>query len=411
MTNSQLHVTTPSFNTTASELSKAWNRSAIAPERTRLALFTNSIAIGGMEEVIRLIAKQMDRSKFEVYAISPYWERTVDFCEALTATTDHSVYITPDARHGRWRQFTETIKLFRQLRSWKIEVMHMHSTTYRGQVVALLAARLAGVRKIYVSEHLASYQPDSRLGLWWRGIFTRMTNGIVSVSQKNHDTRAARIYTPPEKSYVVNNGLDMGRFKPVPAETLAAMRVEYNLPAGATIIGTTVRFEPEKGLEYLLEAMPAILKACPNTYLMMVGDGSIRQELEAQAERLGISERVRWPGFQSNPIPFFGLFEAFVLPVPAGSMSIALLEAMAMGVPSVMTFGGAGEAVINGVNGFCPEPRNPAALAEAVIKIVQNPELRQRLSQAARQQIEQEFSIEANALKLEKIYLQGLSQN
>jgi glycosyltransferase involved in cell wall biosynthesis len=113
---------------------------------------------------------------------------------------------------------------------------------------------------------------------------------------------------------------------------------------------------------------------------------------------------VHFVGFQSDPRPYLGLIDAFVLPVPVGSMSIGLLEAMAMKRAVVITFGGKGEAVIHGESGFCAEPRDPASIAEFVIKILQQPELKHAMGEAARQRVEAEFSAQQVARSLSALY-------
>jgi glycosyltransferase involved in cell wall biosynthesis len=262
------------------------------------------------------------------------------------------------------------------------------------------------VRRIYVTEHLAPDQALPRRERLARNIFSRIISGIVCVSQKNYQARKSYLYTPLERTVVVNNGVDLDDFPPIAAATLDALRMRLELPKDAQIVGTAVRFEPEKGLSYLIEAMPQIKAACPQAYFLMVGDGSLRAELEAQIAGLGLSDCVRFVGFQSDPRPYLGLMDAFVLPVPVGSMSIGLLEAMAMERAVVITFGGTGEAVIHGQSGFCAEPRNSASIAEFVIQILQQPELKKALGSAARQRVEAEFSAQQVARSLSVLYTQ-----
>src|SRR6478735_2227575 len=102
-------------------------------ERIRVLLFTNSVAVGGMEEHVELLARHLDRDRFEVFAVCPDWQPTKPFSRSLAEVADHFALITPDRRHGGWRQLKETIKLARQMRHWRIQVIHMHSTTFRGQ--------------------------------------------------------------------------------------------------------------------------------------------------------------------------------------------------------------------------------------------------------------------------------------
>jgi glycosyltransferase involved in cell wall biosynthesis len=376
----------------------------VLDERTRVLLFTNSVSVGGMEEHVELLARHLDRDRFEVFAVCPDWEPTEPFTRSLGEAADHIALSTPDRRYGVRRMLSETFRLARQIREWRIQVIHMHSTSYRGQYYAFLAARMAGVRKIYVTEHLAPDHELPRGERWRRDTFSRMISGIVCVSQKNYQARKTYLYTPPERTTVVNNGVDLDDFPPITTETLAQLRARYQLPDDAQIVGTAVRFEPEKGLNYLFDAMPQIKAACPKAYFLMVGDGSLRDELAAQAAQLGMTDYIRFVGFQGDPRPFLGLMDAFVLPVPVGSMSIGLLEAMAMERAVVITFGGKGEAVIHGESGFCAEPRNPDSIAEYIIQILQQPELKHTLGKAARKRIEAEFSAQQVARSLSALY-------
>lgn len=372
--------------------------------KKRVLLFTNSVAVGGMEEHVELLARHLDRARFEVFSICPEWEATEPFYQSLARESDQIAKVTPDRRHGLLDLPGECLRLFHLLRTWRIDVMHMHSTTYRGQVGALLAARMAGVKRIYVTEHLA---PDSALP--WaermvRAAVSHAVDGIVCVSEKNYQARAERIYTPAERTLVVNNGVDLDDFPPIAAATLAELRARHQIPEGALVLGTVVRFEPEKGLSYLIDALPAIKAACPNAYLLMVGDGSLREALQAQVAQLGLADSVGFVGFQRDPRPYLGLIDVFVLPVPVGSMSIGLLEAMAMQRAVVITFGGEGEAVIHGVSGFCAEPRKPDSIAAYVIRLLQDAALRKSMGEAAYQRIADTFSAQQVARTLGTLY-------
>jgi len=342
-----------------------------------------------------------------VFAMCPDWKGLEPFARSLGDAADHIAFITPDRRYGTRKLVTETVSMARQLRSWRIQVMHMHSTSYRGQYYAFLAARMAGVGRIFVTEHLA---PDKKVPArerLVRDVFTRSVTGIVCVSRKNFEARAAHLYTPSDRTTVVNNGVDLDDFPEAPASELTELRARLKIAPDAQIVGTAVRFEPEKGLDYLVDAMPRIKAECPRAHFLMVGDGSLRDELAAHVARLNLSDSVTFAGFQTDPRSYVRLMDAFVLPVPVGSMSIGLLEAMAMKRAVVITFGGVGEAVVDGESGFCAEPRNPGAIADSVIRILQDPHLMTSLGEGARRRIETEFSAQQVARSLGALYASG----
>jgi glycogen synthase len=392
----------------AAPVASAWFRRArrrtAQQAKTRILLLTNSHDIGGMEEHVELLARYLDRQQFEVYGICPDWPAVAPFHESLAAEADHAVALSTSRPHGLWSRLTEAIRFYRQIRGWRIQVMHMHSGYFDGHLSVLPIARLAGVRKIFVTEHLAPEAPLARRDRWVRNVFSWMVDGIVCVSLKNFEARRRFIYTPPKRTMVVNNGIDLDDFEPIADETLAALRKRHNIPAGVPIVGTVVRFEPYKGLHYLIDAMPAIRAACPEAVLLLVGDGPMRAELEVQVKQLGLTDHVYFVGFQDNPRPYMALMDAFVLPVPVGSMSIALLEAMAMERACVITFGGDGEAIIHGENGYCAEPRNPQSIAQNVLHILVDPAVKERIGKAARKRVEAEFSARQVARSLGDFY-------
>lgn len=377
---------------------------ASSETRTRVALFTNSITWGGMEEHVVLLARHLDRAHFEVFGIIPDLPSEERLKRSVSAVVDDIAIATPDRRFGIGRLIPEMMRLYRQLRTWRIDVLHMHSTTYRGQLFALIAARLAGVKRIYVTEHLAPGEPLPVVGQWVRNVFSELVSGVICVSNKNLIARRKFIHTPAKSTFVVDNGIDVAQFNPIPADELARLRAKHAIPPDAKVVGTAVRFEPEKGLEYLVDAMPAIRAAIPNVHLLMVGDGSLRSELEAHVARLNLADRVHFVGFQSDPRPYLGLMDVFALPVPFGSMSIGLLEAMAMERAVVMTFGGEGEAVVDGVTGLTAQPRDPASIATAISSVLLDDQFRDRLGKAARQRIIDHFSAERVARELSELY-------
>jgi glycosyltransferase involved in cell wall biosynthesis len=372
--------------------------------RIRLLLFTNSVFIGGLERHVELLARHLDRSRFEVFSITPGWPRTVDFDLAMQRLSEHHASISPDRRWGLAREVRGLFRLYRQLKQWQVDVMHMHLTAYRGGLLSLIIARLAGVPTVVCTEHLAPEEKRPLPRWLLRYLFVHLLDRLICVSEKNREERAKYLYTPRDRTSVVTNGIDPDDFPPRDPSELAQLRRELAIPDQAPIVGSVVRFEPEKGLDYLLDAMPAVLQAHPETYLLLVGDGTVREQLEAQSVRLGIRERVIFAGFHPDPRPYLGLIDVFVLPVPIGSMSIGLLEAMAMRRAVVITFGSPGEAVVHEESGLWAPPRDPAGLASAIKRLIASPELRHAYGIAARRRVEQGFSAASVARQLSDLY-------
>ena len=171
----------------------------------------------------------------------------------------------------------------------------------------------------------------------------------------------------------------------------------------AVVVGCLVRLAEGKGLDNLLRAF-ALVRARRACTLVLVGDGPLRSDLQRLAGELGIDAAVRFAGQQPEPAPYLDAMDIFALSVPAGSMSIALLEAMARALPPVITFGGPEEAVIPDETGLCAPPNDPQALADTLELLVRDQRLRERLGASAARHVRRHFSVRRVADDLLELY-------
>ncbi len=379
----------------------------MATTRTRVLLLANSVSVGGMEEHMRLLALKLDRESFEVTAALPDDENLRTFEPALRSAADELVLVTPDRRYGLRRNARECVKLFRLARAHRFDVAHLHSTSYDGHTFATLTLRLAGVRRIFLTEHLAPESPPPPVVRVARDLTVRMLTGVVCVSELNRQRRGKAFRNPPGRTHVVNNGVDLDRFEAEAPEKLAALRTELDLAPDSLVVGTAIRLEEGKGVDDLVAAFALVAATHPDARLLIVGDGSLRNQLERQAQDLGVSDACRFVGFKTDPRPYIQLMHAFVLPVPFGSASIGLLEAMAMERVCVITFGGDGEAPEPGVSGYWARPNDPASIAEDVSAILDDPDRREAMGKAARVRVETSFSAGSVAEHLGRLYVGG----
>lgn len=374
-----------------------------ADDRIRLLLLTNSVQVGGMEEHVRLLAKDLD-DRFHVSVVFPEWDETNWFADSLREVADDLVQITPDRRYGWFRMPGEAIRLWRFARRNRVDVAHLHSTTYGGQLVMLAALRAAGVNRTYLTEHLAPETQPSRFLRLERRIITALVTGIVCVSERNRVARARFFTTPDATTHVVENGIDLDRFDRSDTEDPEQVRSRYGVPVDAPIVGTAIRFEPGKGVHDLVDAFAIVSEEHPTARLLLVGDGRLRDQLERQVADLGLTERVVFTGFVNDPRSLIASMDVFVLPVPFGSASIGLLEAMALSRPSIIAFGGDGEAVEHGRSGFWAEPSDPGSIARYVGDLLADDAARAQMGAEARERVERSFSSRRVAEELATLY-------
>jgi glycosyltransferase involved in cell wall biosynthesis len=200
---------------------------------------------------------------------------------------------------------------------------------------------------------------------------------------------------PAGRIACVHSGIDLSRIEAAPDER-ARVRQELGVPAGHALIANVAHMADHKGQRYLLEAMPAILSARPETVCAIVGDGELKADLEALARGLGVAHAVRFPGFRTDVPTVLKALDVFVMPSHMEGLGTSVLDAMAAGVPVVGTeAGGMPESIEHGVTGLVCPVRDARAIARAVVSLLEDPALAARLADAARRRVRERFSTEA----------------
>jgi glycosyltransferase involved in cell wall biosynthesis len=290
---------------------------------------------------------------------------------------------------------TGLFTFIRALRKVRPAVFHAHLTTPLGCKYGLLAARLANVPGIVGTVHLVpGVGSGFRYGLSQR-LISACLQRYIAVSQAIADRLLTGLRVPPRKLRVIQNGIPLARLG---TPTRSAERASTQR---RPVVLVVARLEEQKGHAYLLEAAQHI----PEVDLAFAGEGSKRSELEAQADALGLADRVRFLGFRSDVPDLLAECDIFVLPSLCEGMPLAVLEAMAARKPVVATaISGIDETVVHGVTGVLVPPGDPAALANAIWSLLADPEASMRLGMAGRARVEREFQAETMVARVESVY-------
>jgi glycosyltransferase involved in cell wall biosynthesis len=225
---------------------------------------------------------------------------------------------------------------------------------------------------------------------------TRIVANSDAVAQRFRDCARAKVRR-------IYNGVDLARFTPGPPPP--DLRLALGLPPGTPVVGSIGRFVAYKGYSYLLEAARLVREKMPEAHWVLVGDGELRTELEAQSRRLGLEGRVRFAGWQERTPEYLALFDLFVLPSLGEHFGRVLLEAMAMAKAVVATnAGGVPEIVRDGETGILVPPADPAAMAAVVVSLLLDPAAAARLGAAGRRRAEAEFSLARHGDAVRALY-------
>lgn len=331
---------------------------------------TYDMRIGGTETVIKNIiegfaemqsqeasqngANDKDNTKFEMSVLciesplGPFGQQLVESGVSVT--------------NLNWQGGFDT-KIIKQIRQYikthDIDVLHCHQ--YTPWVYGALAAAFTKTKVIF-TEH-GRFYPDS--SSWKRKfinpVLLKFTDHVTAISKATKQALVDYEFIPENRIEVIYNGI-----KPLVADENKAQQIkrELSIPNDAKVLGTVARLDPIKNQTMMIEAFAMAQKECPNSYLVIVGDGEERQKLESLVDELNIRENVKFTGYIAKPVNHIAMMDVFLLSSLSEGTSMTLLEAMSLGKPCVVTdAGGNREVIIDQVNGFVSENNNESAFA------------------------------------------------
>lgn len=292
-------------------------------------------------------------------------------------------------------------KLWRRVRRRRYDIIHVHlqKATWAGwfATAGQPASLLIHIRSSDFIRHL----PWLRIATHWS---RPQTVGIIAVSTEiAQAVRASRI-VPEHRLWTLLNGVSLRRMSSDEGVLQAArlLRQQLNIPATAFVVLYAGRLSPEKGVTYLLQALRQVDQPL---VALIVGNGPLRSTLEQEAARLGIADRVRFVGLQTEMATWLHASDAFVLPSLLEGLPVSLLEAGALAKPMIATaVGGVPELIRHSQTGLLVPPGDVPALTQAIQRLHASAELRQQLGQAAQQQVTQFHSMDAVAGQVREIY-------
>lgn len=294
-------------------------------------------------------------------------------------------------------------RLRRELLARRVDILHAHNQApafYGG-----LAARLSGIPAV-CTRHGASFG-KSYSHQWLSRLGARLCRYTVCVGQDARQVALSRDRTPESRLRLIYNGVDTDAYRP-DERARQQVRAELGLSPGQPVLISVGRLSPEKDYPSLLRALASLPQPAP--VLLLVGDGSERAALEELARQLDCPARLL--GLRQDVPRLLGAADVFVLPSLSEGISIAILEAMACGLPVLATaVGGNPELVADGLTGMLTPPAQPQALAAALSRLLEQPETRQAMGQAARQTAQSRFSLRAAVQSYVALYRDALNRS
>lgn len=299
-------------------------------------------------------------------------------------------------------------KLYRIFVKEKVDIVHTHN--FSPLLYAAIPARLAGVKVLVHTEHARTAFPDTHRRMITERFLSFFVDKVTAVSPQVKRDLIFHEKIGAAKIQMIWNGIDTNvrELSRQPNE----VRAEFGLRKNSPVVGVCCRLNEQKGVRYLLEAVPSILKVHPQAVFLIVGDGDLKASLHGLTKSLGLQDNVIFAGFRSDIYELLQIFDIYVLPSLFEGTPLGLLEAMLLSRCAVITkVGSNAEIVQHGVSAMLVEPRRPDQLADAINELLFNSERRQQMGQKARQQVLSMFSLERMIHEYEALYETLLQRN
>ena len=369
-------------------------REALSGGRVRVLQVMATGTNGGAQEHVYSLVTRLNMSRYQVKVVSLSHGSSVRRLQK--AGIDTTVIDEPDDRLA-------VRALVDEMAAFEPEIVHNHM--FRAEVIGTKAALQLGERGYHRPAIISTIHSSRIRCVEDREVLRQLTpvmDRLIVVSRAIEKKIAdeGRHGAPVSLIY---NGVDLQRYNH--QQPCCTLHEDYRIPEDSPIVGVVARLEAEKGHRVLLEAWPLVLAAVPKAWLLIVGEGSERDSLEAQAEIAGISHRVVFTGRRDDVPAVTAALDVAVLPSYREAQGLSVLEAMALSRPVVASaVGGIPEMVENGVSGVLVPPGDCDALAGGIVRLLTDHPFADTIARAGHDLVHERFCVEIMVRAVSDLY-------
>jgi glycosyltransferase involved in cell wall biosynthesis len=360
-------------------------------EKIKLLYVITSLGLGGAEKLLLSYLNKLDKSKYRYYV-----------CCLREFPNDLSPYIAQHAQVINLRiknKFNPLVvfNLVNVIKKIQPDIIHTH--LFQPRIYTTIAKLFCKQGLLITHKHSVVNPRKHHIFLLLEMISIFLNKKVIAISNSVKQSLIKYEFIPKNKIYVLQNCIDFQKFN-----TDVTVRKMEHLLNKEIIIGTVGRIEKVKGIHYLIMAMKIVLDKYPMARLEIIGDGSALPELIILSEKTKISNSVFFFGKLTDPIPNYKRMDVFVLPSLLEGFGLVLLEAMASGLPVIATnVDGIREVIVDGESGILVPPKNPRAIAKAILRIIESPELTKNLVEEGIKRSKL-FDLQEHIMKLDNLY-------
>lgn len=352
--------------------------------RIRVCQLITELRPAGAERCVYELATRLDRDRFDVSVAALSGGAVADWLSRV------GVSVRVLGPPGKLAVAMKLPALARYLRQERIDLVHTH--LFHADLAGRLAARLAGVRRLVHTVHIAE-----RRYLPWRFAWARLAAGwcdrIVCVSQAVRDQHAAKAHLPLTRYQVIYNGIDLERMRADP-QRRRMLRRAWSVGDGDILLAYVGRLDPQKNIGMLLDSAAEARRRDGRIRLVIAGDGPLRAQVEQFCNAPGAKDWVRCLGFTDDVPGVLSAADMLVMPSRWEGFGLAAAEAMAAGLPVAATrVAGLSEVVEHEKTGLLVESDDRPGFVAAILRLARDERLRLNLGQAGLARVRERFSI------------------
>lgn len=368
------------------------------------------LVVGGAQENTVSTVKLLDPEKFETILVSgPSDDDKEGSLESDVISAGINIVIIKDLvrEPSLLKDISSLVRLFCLMKKNGFDIVHTHCS--KAGILGRMAAKLAGVPIIIHTPHgHVFYGYFNKIVSWFFIVLERFaglfTDRIITLTDKGKKEHIHYKIAKPEKFITIYSGIDLRHFVENKTDR-AFKKKELHLKETDFIIGTIARLSEIKGIGYLINAAPDIVRHIPDAKLLLVGDGPLKNELINLSINLKVDKKVQFLGLRKDISEIISIMDIFVLPSLNEGMGKVFLQVQAVGKPIVATdVGGVREIVKDGENGIVIPPRDSSAIAGACVKLFKNGDLRSKMGENGRASIDHRYSVETMVDNIESLY-------
>jgi len=373
----------------------------------RILKFLTLFAVGGTERQFVYMAKNLNRSQFDVrigcHSRRGEFLKDIESMNLPVAEYPIRSLYSPAMLREQWR-LTQNLKAQ--------DVRLVHAWGFYSNVFAVPAARLAGCVSVASVRDTGVFTEHARLKTMAQTWACRMADRIIVNSAAVRDSLLG-LGINERRIEIVPNGVVIPPAQR--GERDFPIRRELGIPATAPVVAVVSRLNPGKGIEYFLRALVRVSERVPTARYLIIGssyfDPAYKSRLEKLASDLTLGDRVIFTGERHDIPELLREVDLSVLPSLSEGLSNSLLESMAAELPVVATnVGGNPEIVLDQITGLLVPPRDPVALGDAMIYILQSPQVARQFGKAGYERVKDKFSLESSVHRTEDLYLSLLEE-